>query len=215
MRRSVFHLTISGLLTAVGIIIPVFSPIKFVLEPASFTLASHVAIFIAMFIYPGMAAALSIGTTIGFYLGAFPLVVVLRAATHVIFATGGAMYYKKYAKARFSAVASNIPAVASNGPAFTSGSSAAASGGHAVALRFFSFFIAAIHAICELAVVSAFYFYGGMGATYYEQGFFTSVLLLVGLGTVVHSMVDFEIAYVIKSALAKLTEHRALFTPEK
>jgi niacin transporter len=93
-RNSVLKLSVSGLLIAVGIIIPMFSPLKILLEPASFTLASHVAIFIAMFISPGMAASVAVGTTLGFYFGAFPIVVVLRAATHVVFAVAGAMYLK-------------------------------------------------------------------------------------------------------------------------
>jgi niacin transporter len=58
--------------------------------------------------------------------------------------------------------------------------------------------------MCELVVVSVFYFYGGMGDLYYQHGFFMSVLLLVGLGTVVHSMVDFEISHVAVLALKKL-----------
>ena len=44
------EIIMAALLCAIGIMIPMISPIKIVLEPASFTLASHVAIFIAMFI---------------------------------------------------------------------------------------------------------------------------------------------------------------------
>lgn len=172
-KRSVLRLTVSGILIAIGIIIPVLSPLKIILEPASFTLASHVAIFIAMFISPGMAAMVSIGTTMGFFLGGFPLVIVLRAASHIVFATLGALYLQKARRSIHSAIG----------------------------LRVFSFSFALIHALCELIVVSVFYFGGSMGASYYQQGFLMSVLLLVGLGTVVHSMVDFEIAHVIQLAL--------------
>ena len=85
-KTNTFNLALTGMLIAVGIVIPLFSPVKIILEPASFTLASHVAIFIAMFISPAMAVAVSLGTTLGFFLAGFPLTVVLRALTHVIFA---------------------------------------------------------------------------------------------------------------------------------
>ena len=51
-KTNTFNLALTGMLIAVGIVIPLFSPVKIILEPASFTLASHVAIFIAMFISP-------------------------------------------------------------------------------------------------------------------------------------------------------------------
>ena len=54
-KTNTFNLALTGMLIAVGIVIPLFSPVKIILEPASFTLASHVAIFIAMFISPAMA----------------------------------------------------------------------------------------------------------------------------------------------------------------
>ena len=172
---SILRITISGLLIAVGIAIPAFSPVKIILEPASFTLASHVPIFIAMFISSGMAAAVAFGTTIGFFLGGFPLVVALRAASHILFATLGALYLRRAQK-----TSSNV-----------------------LILWVFSFCVALVHALCELIVVSVFYFKGSMGSTYYQRGFLTSVLFLVGLGTVIHSMVDFKIAHIILSTLRK------------
>jgi len=168
-------LTISGLLIAVGIIIPMFSPVKIVIEPASFTLASHVAIFIAMFISPQVAIVVAIGTTLGFFFGGFPVIIVLRAATHVIFVTLGAFYLHKISKKELSAIR----------------------------LRIFSFSIALIHALAEVIIVSIFYFGGNISEAYQTQGFFMSVFVLVGLGTVVHSMVDFEIARLILYPLEK------------
>jgi len=179
---SIQKLSASALLIAVGIVIPMVSPLKFVMEPASFTLASHVAVFIAMVISPGVAAAVAVGTTIGFLLGGFPLVIVLRAASHIVFALGGALYLQRSPNTNDSPVA----------------------------LRVFSFVIALVHALCELVVVSAFYFGGNMGESYYQQGFLQSVLLLVGLGTVIHSMVDFEIAHAVVAALQKQKGFAAL-----
>jgi len=174
-NQNILMLTISSVLIAVGVIIPIFSPVRIVLEPASFTLASHVVIFIAMFISIKMAAAVSIGTTVGFFLGGFPIVVVLRAATHLIFATLGAFYLHRIAKDKLSAVS----------------------------LRVFSFVIGVIHGASELVVVTIFYFGGRVSPAHFEQGFFMSVFLLVGVGSVIHSMVDFEIARIVTFPLKK------------
>ena len=180
---SVQKLTVAALLIAVGIIIPMFSPVKLILEPASFTLASHVPVFLAMFISPLVAVAVAVGTTLGFFLGGFPLVVVLRAASHIVFAFLGALYLQK-----------NPNTLTSMPKLFT-----------------FSFAIGLIHAICEVLIVSMFYAMGGMGGMYYQQGFFISVMLLVGVGTVVHSMVDFAIAVVVLKVLCQQKDLRKLF----
>ena len=172
--QRVKKIAISGLLIAIGLLIPMFSPVKLVLEPASFTLASHVAIFIAIFISPAVAVSVAAGTAIGFLLGGFPIIIVFRAATHIIFALLGSLYiYKR--KDSLSGVN----------------------------LRIFSLCVALIHAFCEFVVVSFFYFEGNISPAHFEQGFAMSVLLLVGLGTVIHSMIDFEIAHLILLPLKK------------
>jgi niacin transporter len=163
-------LTVTALLIAIGILIPIISPFKIQMEPASFTLASHVAIFLAVMIDPAIACAVAIGTFMGFFLN-FPVVIALRAASHIVFAMVGAYYLKYHPGTLNSLVKSHV----------------------------FSFFIALIHAACEVGVVFGFYFNGTSGA-------YTSVkmiLLLIGLGSVVHSMVDFEIAYWIYKPLSK------------
>ncbi|MBM6613861.1 hypothetical protein JTF06_02995 [Desemzia sp. RIT804] len=176
-RKNIYKLTLSAILIAIGILIPMISPLKLILEPASFTLASHVPIFIGMFISPSVAAAVALGTTAGFFLGGFPIVVTLRALTHVIFVIIGSQLLKK----RPSLIQEKGRSL------------------------LFSFIIGIIHAVSEIAVVSLFYFAGGMTEGYYAQGFMTSVLLLVGVGTVIHSMVDFSIAQVIWLGLEKRT----------
>jgi niacin transporter len=180
----IMKLAISGLLIAVGLIIPMFSPLKIVLEPASYTLASHVAIFIAMFISPFVAVTVAVGTAAGFFLGGFPPIIVLRAATHVLFAAMGAFYLHKVVKHKLSALK----------------------------LRLFSFCVALIHAVGELLVVSDFYFGYSIGEAYREQGFVVSVLLMVGVGTVVHSMLDFEIARIVVLPLRKQKNLASLFS---
>lgn len=170
---NLLKLVIAGLLCAVGVVIPMFSPIKIILEPASFTLGSHIAIFIAMFISPAVALAVALGTSLGFFLGGFPLVIVLRAITHVLFALIGALILQKYQYILQSAPKSAV----------------------------FSFGIGLIHALSEVVVVALFYFGGSVPEAYYAKGFATSVVLLVGLGSLVHSMVDFGLSLTVWKAL--------------
>lgn len=179
--RYIQKITVAALLVAVGILIPMVMPIRIVMEPASFTLASHVPIFLAMMISPGMAAAVAVGTTIGFFFST-PIVIAMRAATHLVFALVGGYYLQK----RPETLAS--PAK----------------------VHLFSLFIGLLHAVCEVAVVSFFYFDGNLATLFYEQGFQRSVLLLIGLGSVIHSMVDFEIALVIHRVLSKQRGFAAL-----
>jgi niacin transporter len=44
-----------------------------------------------------------------------------------------------------------------------------------------------------------------MSQAYYAKGFIVSIVLLVGVGTLVHSLVDFAIASFIWKPLAKTT----------
>lgn len=91
-------MVLTALLIAIGIIIPVyFSFLRVTLPPAfTATIMAHVPIFIAMFISPWAALFTAIGTTLGF-LFTTPLVVAIRAASHLIFALIGAwMIQKRY-----------------------------------------------------------------------------------------------------------------------
>ena len=133
MRLNIQKVCVSALLVAIGLMIPLFSPIRILLDPASFTLASHVPIFIAMIISPGTAAAVALGTTLGFFLS-FPIVVAMRAATHLIFALIGAFYLQK------------VPDLLQ----------------HPLQTRLFSLVIGLIHAAAEVAVVIPFYFNNGI-----------------------------------------------------
>ena len=172
-RQRTRKITIAALLIAIGILIPMISPLKIILEPASFTLASHVSTFIAMFISPYVAIAVAIGTAFGFMLGGFPIVITLRAASHLIFAYFGATYLAKH------------PYTLENSKS----------------KWLYSFLIGVLHAGCEVVVVSIFYFGGNLSASYYDQGLLMSVMGLVGLGTVIHSMVDLELARIVWRAL--------------
>ena len=172
-------LTRTAMLCAIGILIPIIMPpvppFRIVIEPMSFTLAAHVAIFIAMFISPVSAIAVTLGTTMGFFL-VLPPVIGVRAASHIVFAVVGAFYLKKHPDlldTKWRLIA-------------------------------FSFIIAIIHAIAEVAVVIPFYFGGLLTEGFYARGFVMGVIILVGAGTIVHSMVDFAIARVIWQPLKKI-----------
>lgn len=174
-RTNTLRLTMTALLTAIAIIIPMVMPIKVVLEPASFTLASHVPIFFAVFLSPQIAVLVSLGSAIGFLLAGFPIVITLRALSHVVFALIGALYLSKR---REKVLASPLQS------------------------QVFSFWLGLIHALAEVAVVSLFFF-GLISGGEFQDGFFYTVFLLVGVGTVVHSMTDFFIAQLMWKSMEK------------
>lgn len=167
------NMVVASLLCAIGIVIPIVSPIKIILEPASFTLASHVAVFIAMFISPFVSLSVAIGTTVGFFIGGFPIVVVLRALSHVVFAMIGSYIIK------------NKPDILST----------------KYKSFLFGVFIAIIHGICEVLIVTPFYFSSSLTSGYYSNGFVHSVILLVGVGTVIHSIIDYVLSIFIWDAI--------------
>ncbi|EOI15852.1 TPA: hypothetical protein I0F08_RS03970 [Enterococcus faecalis] len=179
--NSVKRLTISALLIAMGIIIPMVMP-RITIGPASFTLASHVTVFIAMFISPVVAIAVSLGTGFGFFLSATPIIA-LRALSHLIFAVIGAVILQKH------------PEILIN----KEGKFTLLNG----KLQLFNVGIGVIHSAAELVVVSVFYTMGNLPGTYYTAGFMYSIFLLMGVGGLIHSLVDFSIAYFLASTLSK------------
>lgn len=175
-HNKIQSMVISALLCAIGIIIPMFSPLKFVFEPASFTLASHVPIIIAMFISPAVASSVALITGFGFLLGGFPIVIVLRALTHVIFASLGAYMLKKNGNLLRTPVSTFL----------------------------FGFLISVVHAVCEVIIVTLFYLGNNMTEAYYENGYLMTVIVLVGIGTIIHSIVDFGIALFVWKPLQSI-----------
>lgn len=165
MHNRIQRMVLSALLIAIGIIIPMFSPVRIIIEPASFTLASHVAIFIAMFLSPFSAAAVAVGTTIGFFFGGFPMTVVARAGSQIVFAVAGAWYLKKHPE-----VFTNLL--------------------HTLG---FVIVISVIHAAGEVIVVLPFYINGSLPS----NAFLYQVFVLTGIGTVIHSCVDFVLSLAV------------------
>ncbi len=175
VKNNVLSMTLAGLLCAIGIIIPMFAP-KIIIPPASYTLASHVAIFIAMFISPYVAIPVALITTFGFLIAAFPLIVVLRALSHIIFVVIGSFMLKNNKK-QLSTTSGTI---------------------------LFGLLMAVIHGVSEVVVVSLFYWGGNVTEIYQQKGFFFSVIILVGVGTIVHSMIDFGISVLVWEPLQKV-----------
>ena len=79
IRKKTQFMTMTALLTAIAILIPIIMPFKIVIPPASYTLGSHIPIFIAMFLSPLMAAFVIIASSLGFLMAGYPMVIVLRA----------------------------------------------------------------------------------------------------------------------------------------
>lgn len=178
-KNQTTKLTITALLMAIAIIIPIVMPVKLIIGPASFTLASHVPIFIAMFFSPSIAVMVVLGATVGFFIGGFPIVIVFRAFSQVLFAYIGAKILEK----RQTEILGSF-----------------------VKSQLFSLFVGVIHAIGEVIMVSLF-FYGVVGETDTSQGFFYTVFVLVGIGTLLHSLVDFLIAqYIWKAQESRMNE---------
>jgi niacin transporter len=175
VKNNVLTMTIAGLLCAIGIIIPMFAP-KILIPPASYTLASHVAIFIAMFISPYVAIPVALITTLGFFIGGFPLIVVLRALSHIIFVVIGS-FILKHNKRQLSTTTGTV---------------------------LFGLLMAIIHAISEVAVVTFFYWGNNITEAYYQKGYLFSVVLLVGIGTIIHSMIDYGISILVWEPLQKV-----------
>jgi len=87
-KLSAKDISIAALLTALALAIPLFMPIKLVLEPIfSATFASHVPGILSMFVGPFAVIGTAVGSALGFIqLGPW---VALRALSHMIFGLFG------------------------------------------------------------------------------------------------------------------------------
>lgn len=167
-QKKIYEMVVTAMLIGIGIVIPSFMP-KIVLEPMSFTLASHTAIMLAMFISPSSGIMVALGTTLGFLLTGLPIVVVLRAFSHVVWAAIGGYYLVKNQDIISKPVKFFLYALA----------------------------IGIIHGLLEVGVTSVMYFSKSLTPAIYESGFAYTVLYLVGIGTMVHSVVDNYLAWIV------------------
>lgn len=89
------NLTYTALLTAFAIIIPLyFGFLRINAGPFTATLASHVPLFLSMFLGPQSAIFVGLGSTLGFFVTT-PLFVAARAFMHVFVGLIGAILLKK------------------------------------------------------------------------------------------------------------------------
>ena len=102
----------------------------------------------------------------------YPIVVVFRAFSHIIFGFLGALYLKKF------------PQTIEN---------------HKSSLLF-NFVLGLIHAIGE--VLACVIFYSVTGEDF--QKLFYVLFVLVGFGTIIHSMIDYVIALTIFKSIRKI-----------
>ena len=175
-KRKIQMMSITAMLIALGVLIPMYSPVKIILEPMSFTLGSHIAIMIAMFVSPLRALGVALGTTAGFYLAGFTLPVVLRALTHVIWAYAGALYLKKHPDLFRSPAKTFV----------------------------FNLAAALVHALLEVLIVMPLY------TGYDASQLFYLLFVLVGIGSVVHSTVDFVLSLAVWKAVTASASIRAI-----
>ena len=156
-KKRIQEMTFAALLTAIAILIPSIMPIKLIIPPASYTLGSHVPIFLAMFISPWVTAFVILASSLGYFMAGYPIVVVFRAFSHIIFGFLGALYLKKF------------PQTIEN---------------HKSSLLF------------------NLIFYSVTGEDF--QKLFYVLFVLVGFGTIVHTMIDYVIALTIFKSIRKI-----------
>lgn len=170
-KRQTKSLAFTAILVAFGILIPMIMPIKLIIGPASFTLASHVPLFIALFLSLPIAIIVALGTALGFFMAGFPMIIVLRALSHLIFATVGASIFQKH-------------------PLLL----------HKTSLTFFSaLFLNVLHGLTEFAVVYAIAVTENPNPNY-----FWYLLVLIGLGSLIHGIIDFYLSH----SLFGILKHR-------
>jgi len=166
MKTNLKELIFSAMLSALAIIIPIsFSFFRIsVGDAASFTLAAHIPLFIAMFISPQSALIVALATTLGFFFSS-GIIIVARAFSHILWAVPGAFILK-----RNQGIMTSIPKS-----------------------LLFNFILAVVHAVIETLVILAFFIYQPSDV----GNVFIFFFLIVGVGGVIHSMVDFALAQII------------------
>ena len=103
--------------------------------------------------------------------------IVLRAASHIIFATVGGYYLQTHPQTLASAKKR----------------------------YFFSFWLNIIHALAEVVVVALMTNQAGV-----EVNYFYMLGILIGVGTLIHGMVDLELAYFFAHTISQRTRHQLL-----
>ncbi|MBQ7975895.1 MAG: hypothetical protein IJ300_09455 [Clostridia bacterium] len=96
MNKKTREMVLAAILTALSILIT-YSPVKLQLPFFTLTVGSHTPTLLAMLISPWVVVMTVIGSCIGFFMtipAPNSIIVVLRAATHLIFALAGCKMIK-------------------------------------------------------------------------------------------------------------------------
>lgn len=96
MNKKTREMVLAAILTALSILIT-YSPVKLVLPFFTLTVGSHTPTMLAMLVSPWVAVMTVIGSCIGFFMtipAPNSIIVVARAATHLIFALAGCKMIK-------------------------------------------------------------------------------------------------------------------------
>ena len=91
MNKKTREMVLAAILTALSILIT-YSPVKLVLPFFTLTVGSHTPTILAMLVSPWVAVMTVIGSCIGFFMtipAPNSIIVVMRAATHLLFALVG------------------------------------------------------------------------------------------------------------------------------
>lgn len=97
MNKKTREMVLAAILTALSILIT-YSPVKLVLPFFTLTIGSHTPTMLAMLISPWVVVMTVIGSCIGFFMtipAPNSIIVVLRAATHLLFALAGCKMIKE------------------------------------------------------------------------------------------------------------------------
>lgn len=165
MKINIRQFVQAVFLAAIGIIIPMFMPKIVIGEVASYTLASHVPLFIAMFISPIVSLLVGLAIGLGFFLSGLPILITVRALSHVIWAVPMSfLIYRNRKHYRSWKV-----------------------------LLLLNLILGIIHSFIEVVSVLPF-----LTNELAEAGYFLKTIFLpIGIGGIVHSMIDFFLSVVI------------------
>ncbi|AEA00616.1 MULTISPECIES: hypothetical protein [Aerococcus] len=173
-KKNTGKMTTVALLTAIGIIIPMISPIKIAFGPFSWTLGSHIAIDMALFISPASAAFVALATSFGFLMAGFPLPVVFRAVSHLLFTLVGAYTLQRSNQFVLNPWKRTL---------FNAG-------------------INSLHGLGEMIVIHCFVT-AGLTSLDGQYGYWASLFILFGVSSLFHGMMDFELGYLFLKYLNK------------
>lgn len=92
------ELVLTAVLIAFSLIIPLyFGYLKVTIPPYTATVASHVPVMLAIFVSPLSAILVGLGSTVGFWVTAGP-VIAARASSHIVFGGLGAWLFRRGVK---------------------------------------------------------------------------------------------------------------------